>query len=271
MVADGEAICPKCDAVVDPSLFDNKPPEADGETEPAARPLRTGTAGKKPLPKRPPGAGGKRTGNTGMKPAVKRTGPSMPEAPGRKVREAPAEPRPDWRVKDDPNRPAPAPISGSGYHMVDPEDLWGDVKGFVAELTMADKLAFIGAFTAMISCFFPWKDTIMEGDILGLMSLGAAVFAVTVVIIVAIFIRVRKVMPRLHALVPWLIQFGGSCFCIVWCLVYIKLALDTTMARSPIGNFERWVSSPSAGVYIALLMSVLMLAGTLLGLKEKPR
>ncbi len=192
----------------------------------------------------------------------------MPEAPQRMLKEAP-EVRPDWRVKDEP-RVAP-PRAPSGYHMVDPEDFWGEVKGFIAELTTADKLAFIGAFSAMISCFFPWKDTITEGEVLGLMSLGAAVFGVTLVILIAIVIRVRKVMPALHALIPWLIQFGGACFCIVWCLVYIKLALDTTMARSPIGNFERWVSSPSAGVYIALMMSVVMLGGTLMGLKEKPR
>lgn len=270
------AICPKCDAVVDPSMFDNKPPEEDGPEEPARRPVRTSAAGaKKPMAKRPPsGASGsvpRRTGNTGVKPAVKKDRPGgqgMPEAPGRKLKEAPVA-RPDWRVKDEP-RAAPPP-SNSGYHMVDPEDFWGETKAFVADLTLADKLAFIGAFSALISCFFPWKDTITEGEVLGLMSLGAAVFAVTLVIIIAIIIRVRKVMPALHALVPWLIQFGGACFCIVWCLVYIKLALDTTMARSPIGNFERWVSSPSAGVYIALLMSVMMLAGTLMGLKEKPR
>ncbi len=279
LVEDGVAICPKCDAVVDPSMFDNKPPEEDGPTQPAARPLRTGAPGaKKPLPKRPAsGAVPRRTGNTGVKaavkPAVKKDRPGgqgMPDAPVRMLRE-PQAPRADWRVKDDPNRRVPVPTSQSGYHMVDPEDFWSDVKSFVAELTLPDKLAFIGAFCAMISCFFPWKDTITDGDILGLMSLGAAVFGVTLVIIVAIIIRVRKVMPALHALVPWLIQFGGSCFCIVWCLVYIKLALDTTMARSPIGNFERWVSSPSAGVYIALMMSVMMLAGTLMGLKEKPR
>ena len=274
-VADGVAICPKCDAVVDPSMFDNKPPEEDGPTLPVARPLRaSGVKKKRPST----GASGavaalpKKTGNTGVKPAVKKDRPGgqgMPDAPQRKLKEAPVA-RPDWRVKDEPRLPT-APPGQSGYHMVDPEDFWGDVKSFVSDLTLPDKLAFIGAFSAMISCFFPWKDTISDGEVLGLMSLGAAVFGVTVVIIIAIIIRVRKVMPALHALVPWLIQFGGACFCIVWCLVYIKLALDTTMARSPIGNFERWVSSPSAGVYIALLMSVMMLAGTLMGLKEKPR
>lgn len=269
-VADGVAICPKCDAVVDMDFLTKS-----DSTEPAAKPLRTGNTGVKKAV-RPKGNTGvnaavprKPAGNTGAKPAVKRNN-AMPEAPAREIRE-PRVKNDDWKVKDEGPRPVPAPANPSGYHMVDPEDFWGEVKGFVGDLTLADKLAFIGAFSAMVSCFFPWKDTITDGEVLGLMSLGAAVFAVTVVIIIAIIIRVRKVMPALHALVPWLIQFGGACFCIVWCLVYIKLALDTTMARSPIGNFERWVSSPSAGVYIALLMSVMMLGGTLMGLKEKPR
>ncbi len=269
-VAAGVAICPKCDAVVDMDFLSKS-----DATEPAAKPLRTGNTGVKKAVARKPGGGTgtnpavkKPTGNTGVKPAVKKHN-AMPEAPPAGMRER-APRNDDWKVKDEGPRPVAAP-SQSGYHMVDPEDFWGEVKAFVADLTTADKLAFIGAFVSMVSCFFPWKETVAEGEILGLMSLGAAVFAVTLVIIIAIIIRVRKVMPALHALVPWLIQFGGACFCIVWCLVYIKLSIDFTMARSPIGNFETHVSSPAAGVVVALIMSIVMLAGTLMGLKEKPR
>src|SRR3954471_22310474 len=93
-VADDAAICPKCDAVLDASLFDNKPPEADGPTEPAARPLKAGVSApgaKKPLPKRPAGGAPpppRRSGpgpNTASRAAVKRPGgQGMPEAPIRK-------------------------------------------------------------------------------------------------------------------------------------------------------------------------------------------
>ena len=96
------------------------------------------------------------------------------------------------------------------------------------------------------------------------------VFLVSIGVLMAIVIRVRQVMPRLHALIPWLVQFGGACFCIVWCVVYVKVSLDTTVARSPIGNFERSVSQPAFGVFVGLLMSLVTLGGTLLGLKEKP-
>jgi hypothetical protein len=51
----------------------------------------------------------------------------------------------------------------------------------------------------------------------------------------------------------------------------VKISWDSTMARSPIGNFERWVSRPEAGVFIALITSVVALGGTVMGLKEKSR
>ncbi len=274
-VADGVAICPKCEAIVDPSMFDNQPAEADGPPEPKGKVVRAASGAKRPIAKRPVDAAGmpvpRRT--RAVKPAVKRDRPGgqgMPEAPGRKIKQAPVA-RPDWRAKDEPSVSRASRSSASGNQMVDPEDFWGEVKGFVGDLSLADKLAFIGALSTLIACFLPWKDTITDGEVLGLLSLGAAVFVATVVILLAIVIRVRKLMPALHALVPWLIQFGGACFCIVWCLVYIRLALDRTMARSPIGNLEVWVSSPSAGVIIALVMSIVMLAGTLMGLREKQR
>jgi hypothetical protein len=178
--------------------------------------------------------------------------------------------RPDWRARG-MSRAISTPSTDPTSRMVDPEDVWAESKRFVADLTVADKLAFLGAFAAVGSCFFPWKDTIAEGEVLGLMSLGSVVFGVSLLIIAAIVIRVRRTLPKLHILIPWLIQFSGACFCIVWCLVYVKLSWDSTMARSPIGNFERWVSSPSPGVFIALLMSLMTLGGTLMGLREKPR
>ena len=270
-VADDVAICPKCDAVLDASLFDNTPKEPDDATEPVARPLKSGPGAKKPLPRRPAGSAPPASGRSSSavkQPAKARPGgQAMPEAPGRKLKEAAAA-REDWHAKVEPRAPPKARDPADG--LLDPEDFFTEVKHFFLELTVADKLAFIGATLTLLSCFLPWKDSITDGDVLGLMSLGAAVFAVAVLILFSIVIRVRKVMPALHALVPWLVQFGGACFCIVWCLVYMKLSLDTTMARSPIGNSERWISSPSAGVVIALVMSVMTLAGTLMGLKEKP-
>jgi hypothetical protein len=277
-VADDAAVCPKCDTVLDASLFSNAPPVRDDDPEdaappppknPAKRPVTSGTGkpvgGRKPSPNvaSAPKAG------PGGQPGKRR----MPDAPVREVREKRDT---DWRSKIDPNEwkenaPPPPPPQGPAYQAVDPEDLMGSVKSFMIDLTTADKIAFFGTLAAILACFFPWKDSITEGEVLGLMSLGAAVFLMCVVILGSIVIRVRGSFPNLNNLVPWLIQFGGACFCIVWCLVYVKISWDSTMARSPIGNFERWVSRPEAGVFIALITSVVTLGGTVLGLKEKSR
>ncbi len=254
VVADDAAVCPKCDTVLDASLFSNAPPVRDDEPDDAAPPPP-----KKLPPKRPatgpvkvatgarkvPAAGG----GGGGAPAKEKPKRAMPDAPPRLVRD---EPKGDWRSRVDAsewkdNEPAPAAPSQPGYQGIDPEDLMTEVKHFILGLSMADKIAFAGTIGAIISCFFPWKDSITEGDVLGLMSLGVAVFLMCIVMLVAIVIRVRNSFPNLNTLVPWLIQFGGACFCIVWCLVYVKLSWDSTMARSPIGNFERWVSSPAIG------------------------
>jgi hypothetical protein len=102
------------------------------------------------------------------------------------------------------------------------------------------------------------------------LSLGAFVFAANVILITAVIIRTRKVMPRLHALIPWLLQFGTSSFSIVWSLVLIKLAVNTQKARALYGNEEVWMSKPGAGVVLAVITSIVALGGTLMGLREKP-
>lgn len=102
------------------------------------------------------------------------------------------------------------------------------------------------------------------------MSLGLPVFLVSILAITALVVRVRRVMPKLNPLVPWLLQLSAVCFCIVWALIFIKLSWDSRMAKSPIGNFDMYISKPAFGVFITLLTSIVALAGTLMGLKEKP-
>lgn len=282
----GTVICPKCDHILDASAFDAEPPSQTGDSEvseitqaPKGKPAASARTASRPATARKPAAAasagtGTRRPTTASKPAGKpaprRT--AMPEAPPRRAATPPEQraAQEDWRWKPDPNEAPRGGRTNSGIAMVDPEDALADVKNFVAALSSADKIAFVGALGTLLSCFLPWKDTITEGEVLGLMSLGAAVAAISLLIVTAIVVRVRSVMPRLPAFAPWLVQFGGACFCVVWCLVCVKLALDTTLARSPIGNFERMVSSPSAGVFIAILTSLVTLGGTLMGLREKP-
>ena len=101
------------------------------------------------------------------------------------------------------------------------------------------------------------------------MTLGWPVFMMSIIGLGAIVVRVRRFMPNLNPITPWLAQLGVCCFCIVWCLVFMKLSYDGRMARALVGNVEMKISTPSFGVFIALVCSIGGLGGTLMGLKDK--
>jgi hypothetical protein len=84
-----------------------------------------------------------------------------------------------------------------------------------------------------------------------------------------IVLRVRRLLPSLNVLIPWLGQLGLSIFCIVWCIVFMKISTDASAVPSLMGNATVMNSSPSMGAYMGLMGSLACLAGTLLGLKEK--
>ena len=315
-VADGEAICPKCDYIIDADAFSAEPPEQDDEgsatgaggrpaapevapraqaklrpsgMKPGARSVTEGEVPRaRPAPgKRPSGAvaapnstaiksldeiekaRSRRPAPAGRSPSRKSSGPGMPDAPSRRVAAAPSEPAADWHVRPSEAKPVSSPNT-SGYHIAAPEDVFRDAKSFVIGLPGSDKIAFAGLVLNILCSFFPWKETVIDGEVLGLMSLGFPVFLVSILGITSIVVRVRRVMPKLNPLVPWLLQLSAVCFCIVWCLIYIKLSWDSRLARSPVGNFDMYISKPSIGVFLALLTSIVALGGTLMGLKEKP-
>lgn len=270
-VAPGTVICPKCDFVIDASAFDDSPPaevsDADltGESEPPRRPAPS--TARKSVPRRQGSASGVKKASTAKKEPVRR---AMPEAPPRPVKKARAEPEEDWHWKEDPNAPAPSLKGPGATGVADPEEALNDLRRFIGDLTTADKIAFVGSLGTVIATLFPWKDHITEGEVIGVMTLGAAACVVSLLMIAAIVIRVRGSFRSLAPIVPWLVQFGGACFCVVWCLVFVKLAWNSGVGRSTEGNFDRMISIPSPGVFIAILTSIVALGGTLLGLQEKP-
>ena len=274
-VEDGTAICPNCDAILDMSAFSAEPPSAEdaaqdvGPAKPrpsgAKKPVRKTTGSGKAVKKA--GAGASR--KSGEVVAVRR----MPEAPPRLLKPDPKDQADDidWRKMSRDAANAPRPDAGPGApKMLSPEEFLSDTRNFVKALNLPDKLAFAGAAATVASCFLPWKETFDQGDSLGLMSLGAPVFVAAVAVLAAIVIRVRGLAPKVPVMVPWLTQFGAACFCVLWSLVFIKVAWDPTRTKSPIGNAEMWASSPSVGVVLALLFSIATVGGSLLGLKEKP-
>ncbi|QRK13942.1 hypothetical protein JQX13_35215 [Archangium violaceum] len=205
---------------------------------------------------------------TGSRPAARTAGTGTPRAAAPTPRRAPETELDPSDINYVPTRD-PYSNSGTGQ-IVAPEQVIEDFRDFVGVLGRSDKIAFAGGVTLIISAFLPWKETAAEGEILGLMSLGLIAVLAAIGILGAIAVRVRRLMPHLNVLVPWLAQLGLSAFSILWCIIFMKVSYDATEVPSPMGNATIMNSSPSFGVFLGLLGALTSLGGTLLGLKEKP-
>jgi len=268
--ADDAAICPNCDHILDPSLFDAEPPSAEDDAEktgarsiPVARPSSSGRPAAKPAARKPP----PRKPTSGARKEVARpAGPRMPEAPQKELKKE----RGNWRekVEKDDWGPAPVPKVEPERESIDPEDQIADVRRFIYELSQADKLALFGSVGVVMACFFPWKETVQDGAVLGLLSLGVVTFGTAIVAIAAIALRVRRVLPTMNPVYPWILQLLAVGFGLLWCFYYIKDSWDPTMARAPFGNEQVMVSKPSIGVILAVIASGVAGLGTIFGLKE---
>ncbi len=293
-VAGGTSICPECDYIIDDSFLtgatEAPPDDESGPEAPPARPVRTSGRGAAARPSARSGAGARsrvppseapedsgdatniksmdeilrsapqqRAASGGARPAPRpRPRPAAPQAPAPRRQE----PEPDLYVP-------PSSASNTG-EILAPEVLVDDFREFVGVLSLSDKVAFAGAALVVLSAFIPWKETAEEGEILGLMSLGLVAVLSACGLMGTVALRVRRLMPRLNVLIPWLAQLGLSIFTILWCIIFMKLSSDTTEVPSPMGNAMIFNSAPTYGVYLALLGALGSLAGTLMGLKEKP-
>ncbi len=236
------------------------PPAAD----PAPKPKPSGAA--RPAARkfiRPPNAGP--VSRPGARDRTVDAGPRQP-----------AKPKRDWReeLSDEERAKMVVRPRNDGFvpdKAMDPDDLIGGARRFIFDLSTADKLAFFGAATMFFSSFFPWKETVREGDILGLMSLGVVVFVLSLGAMVVIAARVSNAFPKTNPLIPWIAQLAAVSGSALWCLLYMRLSWDSTIARSPIGNYEMWVSKPTFGVILAFFAAVVACLGTFLGLKDTGR
>lgn len=274
-VADDAAVCPFCDAVLDASLYDASPPEEDEAPPPPRRPAAKPVAkpGVKPGVKKP-----------GTKPGVaavkkKPAGSNMPRTEQEYDDEAKADKAAkaanDWRSQiseeDWKENQGKAPEKFVPNKAMDPELAMGATKQYLWELPLADKLALFGTSVLLISTFFPWKETVAEGDVLGVFSSGILVTILASIAVAGIIIRTRKTMPTLNPLLPWVAQLGAVGISGLWCLVYMKLSWDSTLAMSSVGNYQVWVSKPSFGLILGLIAGITSIVGTIFGLKDVGR
>ncbi len=265
-VADDAAVCPHCDAVLDPSLLDASPPDDDAPAPPPRRPARPATK---------PGGARKVAAKPG---APKKRPPGARPAPKRRSDDDDAPPpsqKPDWRAQlseaDWKENAGRAPEAFVVDRQLDPEDAMSQTKKYLLELPMADKLALFGVSVMVLATFFPWKETVADGDVLGVFSSGILVTLLGAMAITGIIVRTRKTSPTLNPLLPWIAQLGCVGFSGLWCLVYLKLSWDPTLANSQVGNYEVWVSKPSFGLILALLAAITSIVGTIFGLRDVGR
>lgn len=269
-VADDAAVCPNCDAVLDASLFDVAPPDENAPPppkKPAGRPLTKGVKKVAPRPATAAKPGVKKK-PTGARPAVKKK-------PVEEDYEPPPAKKADWRDElseaDWQENAGRAPEKFVVDRTLDPDDAMVATKRYIFELSLADKLALFGTGVMVLATFFPWKETVAEGDVLGVFSSGILVTIFGSAALAGIIIRTRKAMPNLNPLLPWMAQLGAVGLSGVWCLVYMKLSWDSTLAQSTIGNYQQWVSKPSFGLILALLSAITSIVGTIFGLKDLGR
>ena len=266
-VDDEAAVCPHCDAVVDPALFDVEP-------GPSSAPK----AGR---------SGARRVLKKGVKKGKKK-GPPKVERP---LPDATSESEPsigDWRSRvskedwEDGKAQSKPDDPGTSDAKVDPylglevakhrpnldDEFMADAQSFMGGLSASDKVAFFGAAAMTVACFFPWRESIEDGEVLGLLSQAVLVFLLGAGIMTAIAVRTRHMVPRLNPLFVWVAQLGAASFSVLWVLVCIKLSWDSTLARATVGNEEVWVSKPGFGAFFGLFATLTATLGTALGLKD---
>jgi hypothetical protein len=282
-VAANTSICSVCDYIIDGSFLSAEPADDNDDDDEPTGAEEAPRPAKPTAPTRPKG----RTGSRAAVPDAEESTNirSMDErvrsAPVRVAKPARSSPRPAPRRAPEPevevsgdagpdpwDRSEKAPARGNA--VADPEELIHDAKELFSLLAGGDKVAFWGAAVVLLSCFLPWKETAADGDMLGLMSQGVGAFVLSLLVMIAIGLRVTNSLPKWNPVVPWVGQLVAAFTCLVWCIIFIKVSADTTRVPTPIGNAEMMNSSPSFGVFVAVLGSLAALGGTLLGLKGRP-
>ncbi|MBX7113776.1 MAG: hypothetical protein K1X64_05520 [Myxococcaceae bacterium] len=244
------AICPACDYVVDNSAFQSELPIEHLEQDTPAE----GTPWAEDEITEPPRRAAPEDTDVGDD--------GEEEAAAGRTRRAVLAPAP---------RPAPKASAreeiGIGYGAA--EELAQEARFFLQELSGSDKAAFWGSALVAISCFFPWRQTALEGDTLGFMGLGAGVLLLSIALCGSIWARERDWVARAKRANTWYLQFACAVLIPLWTLVCIKLAWNPVLVRATVGTSDVWASKPGLGAIIAVPCSVLALLGTLVGLKGR--
>ena len=255
--ADNAAFCPKCDYILDPSLFLEEPPpeESVENTNPGARRDEGASPRAAPSSWAAPSSVPRRKASRG------RAASAQKMSAEKTTEKAPVDPTPQ------PENLEPQWFSDRAEKsdFNEAEMLLSSLKTDFMALPGPDKLMIVGALGMLLSCFFPWQTLERSGDVLGFLSLGALMVPLSIGSFLGMVWRNRthESLP----LLPWLLQGLCGLIAIVSCLVLIKIFWVSTSAAELLGAHAE-TSSPAIGLFVGLTFAILNLAGTGLGLKQ---
>ncbi|MCL2625336.1 MAG: hypothetical protein FWD46_00770 [Cystobacterineae bacterium] len=295
--ADNAAFCPKCDHILDPSLFlDDLPAEPDEDsnprvpppsfraeersphaqrpssrlknTHPRTQPPSSGTEDTNPRIQLPPSRQKTAAEKRGHTPSSRHKAMAPPDSgPSRERGSSKHPPLPPEETPEQSNEKLTEQwVSNRAEksEFNEAEVLLNSLKVDFLAQTGPDKLMIVGAVGMIASCFFPWRSMERSGDILGFLSLGVWVVPLALGSVGGMLWRkrTREVFP----IFPWLLQGLSGAMAILLCLVLIKVFW---VSKSPELIGARMESStPSLGLFLGLVFSMINLSGTGLGLKK---
>jgi hypothetical protein len=190
----------------------------------------------------------------------------MPSAPAAQKSKAKVDWRSEVAAEDwGPVREA-KPREEPRFQSGDPDAFLTDARSFVSSLTLADKLSFFGAVALFVSSLFPWRETVAEGEVLGIFGAGLLALFISLLLMGTIAMRLKA--PSKERLMYWVIQLGLAGISVALSFIVGLQSIDRTLARAQVGNFEVWTSKPGFGVVFAAFAGAVVIVGTIFGLKE---
>jgi hypothetical protein len=151
----------------------------------------------------------------------------------------------------------------------DPEVVIEEGRDFIRSLSRADRVAFFAAIGAMLSCICPWKETVTDGEVIGLVCSGLFTFFAALICAIAVGLRVRGSLQRTNPLYLWMAQLISAASGTLWSIVFMPLNYDSTLVTAVIGNSQVAISRPSYGAVLGVVLSGVAVGGTLMSLKER--
>ncbi len=255
---EGAAICPSCDQILDESFL-----TGEEAAEEAPRPAPRPAAAKK----RPAARPAARAAPARPSPEEDEADEPASRAPARPATDAPYK-QANWSAADYEDDGRPSAVDNEF------EQSLADVRSFLENLELGDKIALGGYAGVLFSTLLPWRDTCdmvngLDSEI-GIINteLGLISFVLATAGVALLAIRTRSLIPSLNPLMLWTAQLGVTGANVLWCLISFKIARGAP-GECYIGNTLHSPSSPSYGLALATLLCVTSLAGALLGLRSR--